>query len=171
MSLVRGHQFYKLDTPLTLHRIPPWLCSPSTSRWTSKRFSRTRWLSQMLADCTICCNIFQVFGTLRPTSTPSIFVQYSSICKGTVYSTRCKFISYLHNVVDCAAWKVTYTRTFWDQFSNSFNTYLAVLRNIHLQVDKALGCDTPDWRLWHNCPPCSNKVGWISIVHNMTNFQ
>ncbi|KIM61914.1 hypothetical protein SCLCIDRAFT_25388 [Scleroderma citrinum Foug A] len=33
-----------------------------------------------------------------------------------------------------------------------------VLWNIRLQVDKALGCDAPDWRLRHNCPPCSNKL-------------
>jgi len=82
---------------------------------------------------------------------PPIFIQYSSICKGTVYSTWCKFISYLHNAVDCPACKVTYTRTFRDQFSNAFNTYLAILQNICLQIDKALGRDAPDWQLRHNC--------------------
>ena len=44
------------------------------------------------------------------------------------------------------------------QFAAAFDTYLAILRQIKVRTDQALGRNTPDWRLRYGCPPCGYKV-------------
>ncbi|KAJ7084524.1 hypothetical protein B0H15DRAFT_923560 [Mycena belliarum] len=44
------------------------------------------------------------------------------------------------------------------QFSIAFDVYLATLALVERRVQKALGRDTPDWRLKNACPPCMYKL-------------
>ncbi|KAJ3803472.1 hypothetical protein F5876DRAFT_54384, partial [Lentinula aff. lateritia] len=40
-----------------------------------------------------------------------------------------------------------------EQFSIAFDLYLAILSNVHQRVQRALGRDTPNWRLINACEP------------------
>ncbi|KIM53556.1 hypothetical protein SCLCIDRAFT_138846, partial [Scleroderma citrinum Foug A] len=53
---------------------------------------------------------------------------------------------------------VTYHPHFQDQFSMTFDVYLAILHAIQHHMDQALHRDNPNWRLQHYCPACTFKV-------------
>ncbi|KAG1850888.1 hypothetical protein F4604DRAFT_1686992 [Suillus subluteus] len=57
----------------------------------------------------------------------------------------------------CALHDVTYVPTFREQFSNTFDIYLAILHEIRSRTDTALGRTEPNWHLCHSCPPCTFK--------------
>ncbi|KAJ7254118.1 hypothetical protein B0H12DRAFT_1003455, partial [Mycena haematopus] len=44
------------------------------------------------------------------------------------------------------------------QFSIAFDVYLAIRAEVDLRVQRALGRDTPDWRLKNACPSCLYKL-------------
>ncbi|KAJ7451074.1 hypothetical protein FB451DRAFT_1284595 [Mycena latifolia] len=44
------------------------------------------------------------------------------------------------------------------QFSIAFDVYLATLAEVEKRIQKALGRDTPNWRLKNACPPCMYKL-------------
>lgn len=44
------------------------------------------------------------------------------------------------------------------QFSISYDLYLAVLKRVKLRVNKRLGRDGPNWRRENCCPACMNKL-------------
>ncbi len=54
--------------------------------------------------------------------------------------------------------KVTYAQHLRDQFSEAFDVYLAIIRQVRARVDTALGRNSRDWRLKNACPPCGYKV-------------
>ncbi|KIM54659.1 hypothetical protein SCLCIDRAFT_30952 [Scleroderma citrinum Foug A] len=99
-------------------------------------------------------------GFLRCSPTvPSIAISFK--CLELYHQLRCRQSSFsiqAYVKVLCALHNATYMQMFRDQFSNTFDTYLAILQNICLQVDKELRCDSPDWQLQHNCPACTNKL-------------
>ena len=41
--------------------------------------------------------------------------------------------------------------------SDAFDVYLEILRRVETRVDRALGRDSPNWRLLHSCPSCQNR--------------
>ena len=45
-----------------------------------------------------------------------------------------------------------------NQFSMTFDVYLAFLRTIQCPINQVLRQDDPSWRLWHYCPACTFKV-------------
>jgi hypothetical protein len=59
---------------------------------------------------------------------------------------------------------MTYFQTFRKQFSDAFDMYLSILREVQTRVNAALGRNK-GWRLRNACPPCSFKVGYIIIGH------
>ncbi|KZV93893.1 hypothetical protein EXIGLDRAFT_584614, partial [Exidia glandulosa HHB12029] len=42
-----------------------------------------------------------------------------------------------------------------EQFSQAFDAYLAVLREVQRRLDCALGQDMPHWRALNSCAPCN----------------
>lgn len=56
----------------------------------------------------------------------------------------------LHN----ESWRPAYTR----HFSQAFDVYLSILRQIDTLVAEALKQDTPNYRLLHSCPSCQYKL-------------
>jgi hypothetical protein len=44
------------------------------------------------------------------------------------------------------------------QFSAAYDVYLEIQRRVNAEVYKALGYDTPNWKLLNICPPCYYKL-------------
>lgn len=44
------------------------------------------------------------------------------------------------------------------QFLITYDAYLEICCRVNLQINSALGRNTPDWRLWNSCPPCFYKL-------------
>ncbi|KAG1732925.1 uncharacterized protein EDB91DRAFT_1238702 [Suillus paluster] len=57
----------------------------------------------------------------------------------------------------CALHNRTYYQSLRDQFAVAFDAYLEILRQVKSLVDRALGQDTPHWRMLHACPACDYK--------------
>ncbi|TFK59525.1 hypothetical protein BDN72DRAFT_944548, partial [Pluteus cervinus] len=57
----------------------------------------------------------------------------------------------------CSLHNLTYTKTLRTHFSNTFDAYLEILRNIQQLVDDALGRNKT-WRAKNGCPACSFKL-------------
>ncbi|KAG1764991.1 hypothetical protein EDD22DRAFT_978874 [Suillus occidentalis] len=55
----------------------------------------------------------------------------------------------------CALHDVTFVPSFRQQFSDAFDVYLAILREIQSRTDAALGRTEPNWHLRHSCPACT----------------
>ncbi|KAG2743396.1 hypothetical protein P692DRAFT_20850503 [Suillus brevipes Sb2] len=53
--------------------------------------------------------------------------------------------------------KVTYIKSFRQQFSIAFDVYLAIIREVQSRIYVALGQSDPDWRLHNSCPACTFK--------------
>ncbi|KAG2028905.1 hypothetical protein BDR03DRAFT_906698 [Suillus americanus] len=58
----------------------------------------------------------------------------------------------------CALHDITYFRQFRDQFSDAFDIYLQILREIRSRVDRILGRDPNTWQINGSCPSCTFKV-------------
>ncbi|KAA1475563.1 hypothetical protein DENSPDRAFT_860864 [Dentipellis sp. KUC8613] len=59
----------------------------------------------------------------------------------------------------CDLHNVSYRRTYWRHFSDAFDVYLKILREVESRADAALGRDEdPHWRVRHSCPACQYKL-------------
>jgi len=62
----------------------------------------------------------------------------------------------------------TCTNSLVDKFSDTFDVYLSILRNVDQRVQKALARDTPHWRVQHFCPACTHRIpGEDSLKHSV----
>ncbi|KAG1877380.1 hypothetical protein F4604DRAFT_1880377 [Suillus subluteus] len=57
----------------------------------------------------------------------------------------------------CALHNVTYFRQLREQFSNVFDIYLHILREVQSRVDGILGKDSNNWQMNGACPSCAFK--------------
>ncbi|KAG2341488.1 hypothetical protein BDR05DRAFT_976866 [Suillus weaverae] len=55
----------------------------------------------------------------------------------------------------CALHDVTFVPSFRQQFSDTFDVYLAILCEIRSRMDATLGWTEPNWHLRHSCPACT----------------
>jgi hypothetical protein len=53
---------------------------------------------------------------------------------------------------------VTPTSSLQEKFSDAFDLYLQLRRNIERRVTKALGRDAPNWHIKHFCPCCTHVL-------------
>jgi len=60
--------------------------------------------------------------------------------------------------VICDLHDLTYTRSLWRQFVDTFDIYLMILRQVKKRTDFELGRYTADWRMLNSCPACQYKV-------------
>ncbi|KAI0059962.1 hypothetical protein BV25DRAFT_1918089 [Artomyces pyxidatus] len=60
--------------------------------------------------------------------------------------------------VICDIHNLTYQRTYWRHFSDTFDVYLKILEGVEQRVLRALGREDPEWRVLHSCPPCQYKL-------------
>ncbi|KAI0055191.1 hypothetical protein BV25DRAFT_1930474 [Artomyces pyxidatus] len=60
--------------------------------------------------------------------------------------------------VICDLHDITYQRTQWQHFSDTFDVYLKILAGVEGQVNQALSRQDPSWRVLHSCPPCQYKL-------------
>jgi hypothetical protein len=54
--------------------------------------------------------------------------------------------------------QVRYCRSYRNQFSATFDAYLAILRHVQQDLDQAIRRDAQEWRLRYGCPACGYKV-------------
>lgn len=57
-----------------------------------------------------------------------------------------------------------YRRRYRAALSDAFDIYLAIRRIIDQRVAKALGRDTPDYRVLHACPSCNYEVSVMYLI-------
>ncbi|KIM74378.1 hypothetical protein PILCRDRAFT_828356 [Piloderma croceum F 1598] len=60
--------------------------------------------------------------------------------------------------VICDLHNLSYTRSLWRQFVDTFDVYLMILRQVKKRTDLELGCSTADWRMLNSCPACQYKL-------------
>jgi hypothetical protein len=58
----------------------------------------------------------------------------------------------------CDLYATPYRPRFRTVLGDTFDVYLAMLRNVDKQVQEALHRNTPNWRVLNACPPCTYKV-------------
>ncbi|KAA1467688.1 hypothetical protein DENSPDRAFT_877519 [Dentipellis sp. KUC8613] len=59
----------------------------------------------------------------------------------------------------CDLHNLNYRRMYWRHFSDAFDVYLKILREVESRVDVVLGRhEDPHWRVKHSCPACQYKV-------------
>ncbi|KAA1473373.1 hypothetical protein DENSPDRAFT_765398, partial [Dentipellis sp. KUC8613] len=59
----------------------------------------------------------------------------------------------------CDLHNVNYRRTYWRHFSEAFDVYLKILREVETRVAVELQrSDDPHWRVKHSCPACRYKL-------------
>ncbi|KAF9060754.1 hypothetical protein BDP27DRAFT_1162833, partial [Rhodocollybia butyracea] len=44
------------------------------------------------------------------------------------------------------------------QFSAAYDAYLKAKKRVHLEADKALGHEDPNWQITHACPCCQYEL-------------
>ncbi|KAJ3889517.1 hypothetical protein GG344DRAFT_51442 [Lentinula edodes] len=76
-----------------------------------------------------------------------------------IQSLRCPRLSIKAFVKSlCDIQGVPFKSYLQEQFSIAFDLYLAILSNVHQRVQRALGRDTPNWRLINACPCCLYRI-------------
>jgi hypothetical protein len=51
-----------------------------------------------------------------------------------------------------------YSKTLWRQFTDTFDVYLMILREVQKRIAEVLGHAEPHWREKNSCPSCQYKV-------------
>ncbi|RDX41460.1 hypothetical protein OH76DRAFT_1459149 [Lentinus brumalis] len=58
----------------------------------------------------------------------------------------------------CYVYYIPYRRFYRKAIADAFDIYLVILRDVKVQIMKALGRDSPEWRAKNGCPACAYKL-------------
>ncbi|KAI0245157.1 hypothetical protein BJV78DRAFT_1078764, partial [Lactifluus subvellereus] len=58
----------------------------------------------------------------------------------------------------CDYHDMTYHRSYWQHFSDTFDVYLKIKRGVEHRILQVLDRTAPNWRIKHSCPCCQNEL-------------
>jgi hypothetical protein len=133
----------------------------SSTTWVfiPKREPSATGLPQFLSKPCLVCNFPLDIGTIPQAADSSAPSQHPGVGPFNLRPSQCTLNMYIivaFHTNPCS--KVSYNRSFWQHFSDTFDIYLKIKRGIQCRIHQVLGRVDSHWHVKHSCPCCQNEV-------------